>query len=852
MSKSPKASVRDCVVVFPTSLGWMAIVGCGQVLKQLTFGHASAARAAIALDPALTEDARVVNWNPRLVHRLQAYAMGGAEDFRDVPVDPGPQTRFQRRVTALCRSIPRGNTLSYGQLAAQAGSPGAARAIGNCMAANRIPLVIPCHRVVGAGGRLHGYSGPGGQKTKRLLLDLEQKEKGVRTLFCEVESRRKDGPPRSKKSPDPFSRREFLRGVGRSALGAVAISSGLARAGAAFDGGAPSSAPVEPAETIKLTPHLAVYRGPINVGIVHDGEKALLIDCGDGGVTAALAPLGVAAVDQVLFTHHHRDQACGAHGLAARGARVLVPAAERPHFDEVASYWKNPSSRWHIYNQHPHHLMLAEPVRVDGVLKPDQEIAWGPARIRVLATPGHTDGSISFLVEVDGRRVVFCGDAIYDEGQIWELYRLQKGTMTSDYHGFLGARPQLVETLGRIKAAKPDLLVPSHGRIMRDPPKAIDALVRRLDVCYDKYVAISALRHYFPKMFQQYAGRKDHMPIRPGKPVPECLRHFGTTWVLVSKDKTAFVMDCGGADVVKRIQGLLAKGEIRSVEGLWVTHYHDDHVDAIPAFQKALDCPCITDRHVAEVIGDPMAWRLPCISPSKARVDRVTKDGDSWQWREFRLTAYHFPGQTLYHSGLFVESGDLRMLFVGDSFTMAGIDDYCAQNRCWLGPGVGFDRCIALIEQLRPTHLFNCHVDLAFDFTPEECRFMRANLAQRERLYGALFPWDHANYGMDEAWVRCHPYEQRANPGGEVKFSVVVTNHSAGNRKMICRAALPRAWDGGATAWSSTEVPARQDGQIGLSLRVPADAQPGRYVIPVDLHYDGRLMPQFTEAIVVV
>jgi glyoxylase-like metal-dependent hydrolase (beta-lactamase superfamily II) len=644
------------------------------------------------------------------------------------------------------------------------------------------------------------------------------------------------------------SRRDFLRVAGAAALG---VAAGPLRLAALSSEALGRDAP-QVYQATEVAPHLALYHGPINVPILHDGEKCLLIDCGDGSVASTLGQLGVTAVDQVLFTHHHRDQACGAQGLAARGARILVPAAERRYFDDVAAYWKNPSSRWHIYNQHPHHLMLAESVRVDGVLKPDQKIAWGPARIRVLATPGHTDGSISLLVEVDGRRVVLCGDAIYDEGRIWELYSLQKGTMTSDYHGFLGARPQLVESLGRIKAAKPDLLVPSHGQIMRDPPKAIDALVGQLDACYDKYVAVSALRHYFPKMFQQYAGRKDHMAIRPGKPVPECLRHFGTTWMLVSKDKAAFVMDCGGPDVIKRIQGLIAKGEIRSVEGLWVTHYHDDHVDAIPAFQKTFDCPCITDRHVAEVIADPMAWRLPCISPSKARVDRATKDGESWPWHEFRLTAYHFPGQTLYHSGLLVEGGGLRMLFAGDSFTMAGIDDYCAQNRCWLGPGVGFDRCIELIEKLRPTHLFNCHVDLAFDFTPEECRFMRRNLAQRVQLFGQLFPWDHANYGIDEAWVRCHPYEQQAKPGGELKFSVVVTNHSSQVRKAACRAVLPRVWHGGTTAWSSTEIPGKQDGQVRLSLSIPADAKPGRYVIPVDLHYLDRVVPQFTEAIVVV
>ena len=129
-----------------------------------------------------------------------------------------------------------------------------------------------------------------------------------------------------------------------------------------------------------------------------------------------------------------------------------MPETERALFDDVAAFWNNPKTRWHLYNVHPHHLTLTEPVRVDGTLADGKTLAWGPAAIRAISTPGHTDGSLSYLVEVDGRRVVFCGDAIYDEGRVWELYSLQKGTQTSDYHGFLGARPQLVESLGRIKA----------------------------------------------------------------------------------------------------------------------------------------------------------------------------------------------------------------------------------------------------------------------------------------------------------------------------------------------------------------------------------------------------------------
>ena len=656
---------------------------------------------------------------------------------------------------------------------------------------------------------------------------------------------------------EDVSRRSLLQQVGVGALGLAAGSLGGRAWGA------------ESAEGFtRLGEHLLVYHGPINVGVVRDGSKAWLIDCGDGSVTGALAGIGVSSVDQVVFTHHHRDQACGAHLLADRGARIGVPAEERGYFDDVAAYWNDPQHRWHLYNLHPHHLMLGEPVRVDVALRDGDVLTWGPARIRVLATPGHTDGSVSYVVEVDGQRVIFSGDVIYDEGQLWDLHSLQKGCHLengeiTDYHGFLGTRVQLVESLKRIKAAKPDVLVPAHGRIMTDPAKAIDTLVQRLEVCYDQYVAIASLRHYFPALFSEYAGRAEHMAIRKGKPAPSCLRHFGTTWMIVSESKAAFVMDCGSGEVVRTIKELVRRGEIGTVEGLWVTHYHDDHVEGIPEFQKTFDCPCITDRAVAQVITDPLAWRLPCISPSKARVDRATS-GESWTWHEFKMTAYHFPGQTLYHAGLLVEGQGVRMFFAGDSFSMGGIDDYCTSNRNWLGGGKGFDRCIALIEELKPTHMFNCHIPEAFDFTPEQCRFMRANLAKREDLFGQLVPWDHANYGMDEPWVRCYPYEQRVKAGDRLELRVVVTNHSAQLRVAACRAVLPRAW-GGAGAeqsrtapadgadraeWTEAELPAKTEGEILLPIQVPADVGPGRYVICVDLKYATWTLPQFTEAVV--
>ena len=88
-----------------------------------------------------------------------------------VPVDLSGVPAFQRRVLQALRRVPYGRTITYGQLAARAGRPRAARAVGQAMAHNPVPLIVPCHRVVASGGGLGGFGG--GLALKRRLLALE-------------------------------------------------------------------------------------------------------------------------------------------------------------------------------------------------------------------------------------------------------------------------------------------------------------------------------------------------------------------------------------------------------------------------------------------------------------------------------------------------------------------------------------------------------------------------------------------------------------------------------------------------------------------------------------------------------
>lgn len=131
------------------------------------------ARIGISLDPhdgAASEAARPI------LERLAAHARTGRDDFRDLPLDLDRVPAFHREVlTTLLREVGPGQTATYGELARMVGrGPGAARAIGAAMAANPMPIVVPCHRILPAGNRVGNYSGEGGWETKMKLLRIER------------------------------------------------------------------------------------------------------------------------------------------------------------------------------------------------------------------------------------------------------------------------------------------------------------------------------------------------------------------------------------------------------------------------------------------------------------------------------------------------------------------------------------------------------------------------------------------------------------------------------------------------------------------------------------------------------
>ncbi len=154
--------------LFRTPWGWVGVVFTPRGLRRLVLPRPD--RATVARELGVSPGAAL---RPREAFRngLVGFLRGSGE-CPDVPVDLAGVTGFTRRALAAARGIPSGATITYGELARRAGSPRAARAAGQVMARNAVPLVIPCHRVVAATG-LGGYAG--GLAMKARLLALESR-----------------------------------------------------------------------------------------------------------------------------------------------------------------------------------------------------------------------------------------------------------------------------------------------------------------------------------------------------------------------------------------------------------------------------------------------------------------------------------------------------------------------------------------------------------------------------------------------------------------------------------------------------------------------------------------------------
>ena len=472
------------------------------------------------------------------------------------------------------------------------------------------------------------------------------------------------------------------------------------------------------------------------------GEQWLFIDCGNH--RSSVVPEG--CVDKLLLTHFHRDQCGAASTWQEQGVEVVLPFAEKRFFEEGdllrASY--------DIYDNYTSYFPGFGPLDdLSGTYAVDYEkIFWAGLEIEVVPLPGHTFGSVGYLFELKGQRVLACGDLLSAPGKMREYFWSQWRYM--DFQGHVNH----LESLATAAGLGADLILPGHGAPFAATPQALGNLQQDLEELWGLFYG-RPYQHYRPQ-FRQLSPH-----------VFEVVNSAANTYIVRDDEGHALFIDCGytsnapiGANPHRFIDHLTPYLEkelgVSEVEWFLPSHYHDDHLAGLPALQNRYATKVATSPELKDILEHPERFDMPCLVPAGSKVDQVVERGRPFQWRGVDFFIEQYPGQTLYHHLITFTIDGQKFLSIGDNISglsFAGerefIHSFIPKNRT---PVSSYGDMPRQILERRPNWLLTGHGGAV------ECDQNRVERWQKwmdrwEELFVQIIDQPHPDMGMDPHWA---------------------------------------------------------------------------------------------------
>ncbi len=596
----------------------------------------------------------------------------------------------------------------------------------------------------------------------------------------------------------------------------------------------------------QIGPNLFRFQDTCNVYLIRHGNSAVLVDFGDGAILNMLDQVGVHQVTDVLITHHHRDQCEGLDRARAHGARIWVPETEQELFSQIDAHWQA-REIFNNYNVRQDRFSLLEPVRVDGVLRDYERFATGAGIFTILPTPGHTPGSLSLWLELDGQRLAFTGDLIAAPGKVWSASALQWS-----YAGSEGAAASILSLLD-LKSRSPQWLLPSHGDPILEPDTAIELLI-------EQFWQMLQFQQKNPRLFEWISA--PYQPVTPHLILNRT--SLANSYILLSETGKALVIDYGydfmtglapGADRGSRRPWLYSLPTLKrdfgvtSIDVALPTHYHDDHVAGLNLLRRVEGAQIWAAQNVEPVLTDPSSYNLPCLWFDPIPVNRVLPLEQPIPWHEYNLTLHALPGHTLYASAISLEVDGLRMLATGDQYR-----------------GLAADRCNPVYQNLFQPHDYRTSAELLARLQPDlilpghwdpvvvqpgYLSLLKERGEALERLHQDLLPYDLFGANGDDVTARIWPYQVTTRPGEPFQIGVEVRNPLASRQR--CHLSL-RALPGWQVNRSSVDDWIDSGGSLLVTFIVtpPLGRSVRRARLSVDFTLGDRHLGQQAKSLVTV
>ncbi|HYK88907.1 MAG TPA: MBL fold metallo-hydrolase [Acidobacteriota bacterium] len=648
------------------------------------------------------------------------------------------------------------------------------------------------------------------------------------------------------------SRRGFLKSVGVAAVAGPTVTSATASAQEPRPNGRRRTS-FSPASSLKkLSENLYLLEDTCNVYLVRDGSRGLLIDFGSGKILDYLSGLGVTKVDWILHTHHHRDQCQGDYLAGARSIPIVVPAHERHLFADAENFWRN-RRVFHLYYMRNDFNTITENIPVASVLSDYGTFRWNNRDIFVLPTPGHTLGSVTLLVDIDGKRVAFSGDLMHSPGKIVNLWDTQ-----INYGGAEGVDLGIF-SLTRLREQKPALLCPSHGDPLPDPDKGIESTIDRLVEYY---------------RFQ--TGNTPSVSFRGYAVSPHLIAHHLTTssfYAILSKSGKAMFIDYGSASglhfgnferatavtdrirfVEHNVDDLKTRFGMQSVDVAMPSHMHDDHLNGFPHLIRHYGTKIWCYENMLDVLENPRGYNLGCILGEPFKVSRTFHHGEHFKWEEYDFEVSHSPGHTEYQMALFVTIDGARVVFSGDAFfPYSDSGPGVLRHNLIFRNHVESDSHINSIRNLiehEPNLMAPGH-GRPFLVNREDLLSTEQKMRRQEQLFREVIADPDVNFGLDPSWCSIYPYQMLMKPGDSTEAEIRVRNYRSAPMKLDIGLVAPGEWHIEPDTLH-VEVAAQAAAKAAFKIQIPRDWQAGtpRLALAADVVCDGKYLGQITEAVV--
>ncbi|BDZ46081.1 MBL fold metallo-hydrolase [Naasia aerilata] len=586
--------------------------------------------------------------------------------------------------------------------------------------------------------------------------------------------------------------------------------------------------------------------------IVADGtgeRTGVAIDFGSGLVLDHLEELGITRITDVLMTHHHRDQGQGLPRAVELGIPIHVPPVEVDLFANVGEMWRTRQLD-NDYNLRQDRFSILDSVPVASTVPEYRSAVYSGVRLRVLPTPGHTIGSVSYVLERDGRRIAFTGDFIYGPGKVWSLAASQWS-----YSAHEGPA-MVVLTAYLLLDERLSMLLPSHGRPMREPAAALRLLAGRMQYLVDSrrwhpWDLEQRLRHPFEQL-------TDHL-LYNSTALSYC-------YVLLSKTGEALFIDYGydmttglptGTERAARrpwlasLPALKRDFGVRKVVAALPTHYHDDHIAGMPLLREVEGTEIWTPENVAPILDDPWKYDLPCQWFEPIHSDRILTLGEPFTWNEYTITPHDQPGHTLYQVAYEVEIDGVKVMFTGDQQEALGIPDerhellnYQYRNRFRIDD---YRKSAELYQRVGPGLFATGHWTPRW-VEPGYLDYLGYAGEDLIEMHQSLLPLEELDLGADGVLARIVPYRARVEAGEELRLTVTVRNPHPSAEEATVLPVVPEGWSVLA-APPPTRLQPGEEREV--ELRLAAAAEPARRArVAVDVTIGPLRLGQHSEALV--